>query len=114
MGADWAPVGVYSIGSVIVTQLGIILILLVRIYTWVLIARIIIEMIQSFSRQFNPPRWFMVMAEPLFVITDPPVKALRRLIPPLQMGGVALDVSVLVLFILLSILTLILRIVFLG
>lgn len=95
------------------TQLGIILILLVQIYTWVLIARIIIEMIQSFSRQFNPPRWFMVMAEPLFVITDPPVKALRRLIPPLQMGGVALDVSVLVLFVLLSILTMILRIIFL-
>ena len=96
------------------TQLGIILILLVRIYTWVLIARIIIEMIQSFSRQFNPPRWFMVVAEPLFVITDPPVKALRRLIPTLQMGGVALDVSVLVLFILLSILTRILQIVFFG
>ena len=96
------------------TQLGIILILLVRIYTWVLIARIIIEMIQSFSRQFNPPRWFMVVAEPLFVITDPPVKALRRLIPPLQMGGVALDVSVLVLFFLLSILTRILQIVFFG
>lgn len=96
------------------TQLGIILILLVRIYTWVLIARIIIEMIQSFSRQFNPPRWFMVVAETLFVITDPPVKALRRLIPPLQMGGVALDVSVLVLFILLSILTRILQIVFFG
>jgi len=105
--------GVYSIGSVIVTQLGIILILLVRIYTWVLIARIIIEMIQSFSRQFNPPRWFMVVAEPLFVITDPPVKALRRLIPPLQMGGVALDVSVLVLFVLLSILTMILQMIFL-
>lgn len=96
------------------TQLGIILILLVQIYTWVLIARIIIEMIQSFSRQFNPPRWFMVVAEPLFVMTDPPVKALRRLIPPLQMGGVALDVSVLVLFILLSILTRILQIVFFG
>ena len=111
--SDWASAGVYSIGSVIVTQLGIILILLVRIYTWVLIARIIIEMIQSFSRQFNPPRWFMVIAEPLFVITDPPVKALRRLIPPLQMGGVALDVSVLVLFVLLSILTMILQMIFL-
>ena len=95
------------------TQLGIILILLVRIYTWVLIARIIIEMIQSFSRQFNPPRWFMIIAEPLFVITDPPVKALRSLIPPLQMGGVALDVSVLVLFVLLSILTRILQMIFL-
>ncbi|WP_301200456.1 YggT family protein, partial [Corynebacterium stationis] len=57
------------------TAFGIILLALLRLYTLVLIVRIIIEMIQSFSRQFNPPRWFMVIAEPLFVITDPPVKA---------------------------------------
>ncbi|SLM94511.1 Possible membrane protein [Corynebacterium casei] len=78
-----------------------------------LIIRIIIEMIQSFSRQFNPPRWFMVIAEPLFVITDPPVKALRRIIPPMQMGGVALDLSVLVLFIILQVLQFIVQIIFL-
>ena len=84
------------------TAFGIILLALLRLYTLVLIVRIIIEMIQSFSRQFNPPRWFMVIAEPLFVITDPPVKALRRIVPPMQMGGVALDLSVLVLFIILQ------------
>ena len=95
------------------TEIGIILIFLVRVYTWVLIARIIIEMIQSFSRQFNPQRWFMIIAEPLFAITDPPVKALRRVIPPLQMGGIALDVSVLVLFFILSFLTLFLQVIFL-
>ena len=95
-------------------EILLVLLWLIRLYVLILILRIIIEMIQSFSRQFNPPRWFMVIAEPLFVITDPPVKALRRLIPPLQMGGVALDVSVLVLFILLSILTRILQIVFFG
>ena len=78
------------------TAFGIILLALLRLYTLVLIIRIIIEMIQSFSRQFNPPRWFMVIAEPLFVVTDPPVKALRRVVPPMQMGGVALDLSVLV------------------
>nr|WP_205906224.1 YggT family protein [Corynebacterium stationis] len=87
---------------------------LLRLYTLVLIVRIIIEMIQSFSRQFNPPRWFMVIAEPLFVITDPPVKALRRIVPPMQMGGVALDLSVLVLFIILQLLQLIVRGVFIG
>ena len=95
------------------TEIGIILIFLVRVYTWVLIARIIIEMIQSFSRQFNPPRWFMIIAEPLFAIPDPPVKALRRVIPPLQMGGIALDVSVLVLFFILSFLTIFLQAIFL-
>ncbi|APT94686.1 MAG: YggT family protein [Corynebacterium sp.] len=96
------------------TAFGIILLALLRLYTLVLIVRIIIEMIQSFSRQFNPPRWFMVIAEPLFVITDPPVKALRRIVPPMQMGGVALDLSVLVLFIILQLLQLIVRGVFIG
>lgn len=95
------------------TAFGIILFSLLRLYTLVLIIRIIIEMIQSFSRQFNPPRWFMVIAEPLFVITDPPVNALRRIIPPMQMGGVALDLSVLVLFIILKVLQFIVQIIFL-
>nr|WP_205908281.1 YggT family protein [Corynebacterium ammoniagenes] len=85
---------------------------LLRLYTLVLIIRIIIEMIQSFSRQFNPPRWFMVIAEPLFVITDPPVRALRRLVPPMQMGGVALDMSVLVLFIILQLLQFLVQMIF--
>lgn len=84
--------------------LGVILYLLLRVYLLALIARLIIEMVQSFSRSFSPPRWFMTIAEPVFVVTDPPVKAFRRIIPPLRMGGVALDLSVLVVFIILSIL----------
>ena len=96
------------------TAFGIILLALLRLYTLVLIVRIIIEMIQSFSRQFNPPRWFMVIAEPLFVVTDPPVKALRRVVPPMQMGGVALDLSVLVLFIILQLLQLVVSGLFIG
>lgn len=85
--------------------IGLALVLVLRLYTFLLIARIIIEMIQSFSRQFNPPRWFILLAEPLFMVTDPPVRALRKVIPPLRMGGVALDISVIVLFLLLNLLT---------
>lgn len=94
--------------------LGSILILAVSLYSWILLARIVIEMIQSFSRQFNPPRWFMMVAEVLFVLTDPPVKALRKIIPPLQLGGIALDVSVIVLFLLLAILSRLITWVFFG
>ncbi|MDD7582655.1 YggT family protein [Corynebacterium sp. 32222D000AT] len=86
------------------SQLGIILYAVLRIFSLALIVRIIIEMIQSFSRQFNPPRWFMMCAEPLFAVTDPPVKALRKVIPPLRLGGVALDMSIIVLFIILAVL----------
>ncbi len=95
------------------TLIGIILYLIVRIFTLLLIARLIIEMIHSFSRQFQPPRWFAVLAEPIFQVTDPPVNALRKVIPPLRAGGVGIDMSVLVLFFVLFILGAVIRTVFL-
>lgn len=76
----------------------LLLVWLIRFYTFILVLRIVIEMIQSFSRNWRPQRWFSIVAEPIFVVTDPPVKALRKLIPPLRMGGIALDLSILVLF----------------
>lgn len=79
-------------------EILLLLMWLIRFYILILILRIIIEMIQSFSRNWRPQRWFSIVAELLFVVTDPPVKALRKLIPPVQLGGVGLDVSVLVLF----------------
>ncbi|WPF65434.1 MULTISPECIES: YggT family protein [unclassified Corynebacterium] len=86
------------------TDLGFILLILLRIFILLLIVRIVIEMIQSFSRSFRPPRAFYLVAEPIFRVTDPPLKFLRRLIPPLNMGGVALDLSVIVLFLICSLL----------
>lgn len=85
-------------------NIAILIAWLIGIYTWVLVARIVIEMIQSFSRSFTPPKWFYYIAEPVFMVTDPPVKLLRRVIPPLPLGNVRLDLSVLVLFFILSIL----------
>lgn len=94
------------------TLIGAILYIVLRIFILVLIARLVIEMIQAFSRSFSPPRWFAVVAEPLFLITDPPVKLLRRWIPPLRMGGVALDLSVLVLFFILQVLLVLVQVFF--
>lgn len=81
--------------------MGLALILLSRLlvfYTFLLVLRIIIEMVASFSRRFRPPSWFASGAEVLFKLTDPPLLFLRRLIPNVRLGAVALDVSVLVLF----------------
>ena len=82
---------------------GAIIYALVGLYSLLVIVRIIIEMVQAFSKQFDPPHWFIMVAEPIFRMTDPPVNALRKLIPPLKLGGsgVGLDVSVIVLFIIL-------------
>ncbi|HET6209402.1 MAG TPA: YggT family protein, partial [Jatrophihabitans sp.] len=45
--------------------------------------------------------------EMVYVVTDPPMKLLRRLIPPLRLGGISFDMSVLVLLIMIWILRLI-------
>ena len=52
-------------------------------------------------------------AEAAFVVTDPPINLLRRYIPPLPLGGVALDVSVIVLFLALVVLQALIRGIFL-
>ena len=82
--------------------------LLLRIYWYLLLVRIVVEMIASFSRQFRPPTWFSLLCEPIFKVTDPPVKAVRRLVPPIRLGGIGLDVSILILFFGLEILILLL------
>ena len=94
------------------TLIGALLYIVLNILILILIARLITEMIQAFSRSFSPPRWFMMVSEPIFVLTDPPVRMLRRWIPPLRMGGVSLDLSVLVLFFILQILLIITQVVF--
>lgn len=97
--------GVPRLGSIGVSEIGIILYALIRLFSFALIIRIIVEMVASFSRNFRPPRWFTLVAEPLFAVTDPPVKGLRKIIPPLRLGNVSLDVSIIVLFLLLGLLS---------
>ena len=65
-------------------------------------------MIASFSRGWSPKGAVAVVLEWLFVITDPPVKALRKVIKPVRMGQVALDLSVLVLFVIIIVIQVVL------
>ncbi len=62
-----------------------------------LIARVVIEWIRSFSRDWRPSGVTVVILEVIMSITDPPVKLLRRLIPQITIGAVRLDLSILVL-----------------
>jgi len=65
-----------------------------------LIARIVIEFIRSFSRDWHPRGITVVILETIMTLTDPPVKLLRRIIPQLTIGAVRLDFSIMVLLLL--------------
>jgi YggT family protein len=77
---------------------------LLQIFFFILIARLVLDYVQMFARSWRPSGILLVLAEIIYTITDPPLKALRRVIPPLRLGGVALDLSFLVLVILVQVL----------
>lgn len=78
--------------------------LLLSIYFYILIGRLIFEWIQVFARDWRPTGPILVVAEVIYSLTDPPLKAIRRVIPPLRLGGVAIDLAFLVLILVVSIL----------
>mgnify|MGYP003452642730 FL=1 len=58
-----------------------------------LLVRVIYDVVQMVARQWRPQGLALVAAEVVYTTTDPPLKAVRRLVPPLRIGGVALDLA---------------------
>lgn len=77
------------------------------VFYLLVIARLIVETTRSFARSWRPVGAAAIGLEMVYVVTDPPMKLLRRLIPPLRLGGISFDMSVLVLLIMIWILRLI-------
>ncbi|MET0189700.1 YggT family protein [Pseudonocardia sediminis] len=82
-----------------------LLIYYVLFFFWLLLAaRIVVEMVRTFARQWRPAGGSAVAMEVVFTATDPPVKLLRRVIPVVRIGGVGLDLSIMVLLLVVFIL----------
>ncbi len=79
---------------------GQLVYLVLWLFFLLLIARLVLEYIQMFARSWRPRGPLLVVAEVVYTITDPPLKALRRVIPPLKLGQITLDLSFLVLVVL--------------
>ena len=67
--------------------------LLLGTFIVLLFVRLVVDWTQMFARSWVPRGPALVVLEGVYTITDPPVKALRRVIPPLRLGGVAIDLS---------------------
>ena len=62
-----------------------------------LIARFVLDWVQMLARNWRPRGLVAVLCEGLYSVTDPPLRAVRRVIPPLRLGSVMLDLSPMVL-----------------
>jgi YggT family protein len=72
---------------------------LLYLYLLLVLARIIVDITRQFARSWRPVGVTAVGLELVYVSTDPPVKLLRRLIPPVRLGSLSLDLSIMILWI---------------
>jgi YggT family protein len=79
-----------------------------------LIARIVLDWVQMLARSWRPSGFVLVLCEIIYSITDPPLRAIRSVLPPIRIGMVALDLSPLVLFVIIFILRAVNQMVFLS
>lgn len=87
-----------------VSSIGGLVYFILWLYTLALIARIILEYLRMFARSWTPRGVVLVLVELVFTITDPPLRFVRRFVPPLRLGGISLDLSFLVVFFAVSLL----------
>ncbi len=74
------------------------------VFLLLLIFRLIMEYVFLLARSYRPAGLVAAALELAYSVTDPPLKALRRVIPPLRIGQVSLDLGFIILFIVVRIL----------
>jgi YggT family protein len=74
-----------------------------QLYLLAMIVRLVIELVAAFARSWQPRGATVVVVESVFTVTDPPIKLVRRLIPPLRIGALHIDLAFAVVLLVLSI-----------
>jgi YggT family protein len=87
---------------------------LLYLFVLVLFARFVMSWVLSFGRRWQPGRGASAALEMLWTVTDPPLQALRRVIPPLRIGTVSIDLAAIVLLVMLFVLFAVVRSVIAG
>jgi YggT family protein len=72
----------------LIATIAYYLLLLFFLLMW---ARFVLDLAQSFSRGWRPRGAVLVIAEIAYTVTDPPIRAVRKVLPPVRLGSVALD-----------------------
>jgi YggT family protein len=76
-----------------------ILAVVLLVFWLMLLARLVFDLVQAFARDWRPRGPLLIVLELIYTVTDPPLKAIRRVIPPLRLGQIQLDLAFLILLI---------------
>jgi YggT family protein len=74
-----------------VSAIFTILYFLLLLYFFVMWGRFALDIVQAYNRSWRPRGGLLVVSEVVYTLTDPPIRTVRKALPPLRMGPVALD-----------------------
>jgi YggT family protein len=77
--------------SPVVSIIATVIYVALTIFFVMMWARFILDLARMFARRWRPRGLVLVLAEAVYTVTDPPIKLVRRVIPPIRIGGAALD-----------------------
>ena len=70
------------------------------VFLILLFARFVVDWVMVLARSWRPSGLVAAGLEVVYSTTDPPLKAVRKVIPPLNLGSIRLDLAFMVLLIL--------------
>jgi len=97
-----------------VQTIGLVIELVLNLFLLLLFARFVVDWVQVFARSWTPKGVVLVVLEIIYSITDPPIVFIRRFVPPLRLGAIALDTSFIIVLVACYLLLQLNRVVFLS
>jgi len=97
-----------------VNAIGSVIELVLWLFLGLMFVRLVVDYVQMFARSWVPRGIALVVLEIVYSITDPPIRFVRRFVPPLRLGSVALDTSFIIVFIAVYLLRILNRAIFLS
>ena len=75
----------------LLTLISNVLLFVLTVFLIAMWARFILDWVRLLARRWRPRGVALALAEASYTVTDPPIRLVRRVVPPLRIGGAALD-----------------------
>lgn len=72
---------------------GLVLYWALQIFFYAMIGRFVVDLVMSMSPGWRPKGLLLPILDFAYTLTDPPLKFVRRFVPPLRLGPIALDLA---------------------
>ncbi len=72
---------------------GSILYWALQLFFSAMLARFVADLVMSLKPGWRPRGILLPVLDFAYTLTDPPIRFVRRFVPPLQLGGISLDLA---------------------